>query len=127
MQEEANRPAAEEPGSSGAPQEQHEYEEDERDLYCVCQQPYNVDTAMISCDSCEEWYHCRCIGLTQTTARSIKMYICPVCLAVRGSEKELEQALGRTRRTRWATPPHPQVAGLCMSHPCPRCWHNSCT
>lgn len=76
------------------------YEDDERDLYCVCQQPYSTETAMISCDSCEEWFHCRCIGMAPTTARSVKKYICPICLAVRGTPKELELTLMRTQKTR---------------------------
>ena len=37
----------------------------------MCQQPYNVDTAMIECDLCNEWYHLKCIGLTQVRASSI--------------------------------------------------------
>ncbi len=49
------------------PGDEH-YVENENELFCVCQQPYNVDTAMISCDSCSEWYHLRCVGLTQARA-----------------------------------------------------------
>lgn len=42
-----------------------EYEEDENRLLCVCQQPYSADSAMVSCDTCGEWFHLRCVGLTQ--------------------------------------------------------------
>ena len=77
-----------------------DHEDDDQDLYCVCQQPYNSDAAMISCDSCEEWFHCRCIGMAPTTARSMKKYVCPICLAVRGTLKELDAAVTRTQRTR---------------------------
>ena len=42
-----------------------EYEEDESRLLCVCQQPYSADSAMVSCDTCGEWFHLRCVGLTQ--------------------------------------------------------------
>ena len=41
------------------------FNENETSLYCVCQQPYNVDTSMIECDSCHEWYHVKCVGLSQ--------------------------------------------------------------
>ena len=41
------------------------FNENENALYCVCQQPYNVDTSMIECDSCHEWYHVKCVGLSQ--------------------------------------------------------------
>jgi hypothetical protein len=78
-------------------------DEDERELYCLCQQPYNVDTSMISCDLCGEWYHMRCVGVTQTQARSLKKYSCPICAAVRNVMEPLEYALGKLRRTRRPT------------------------
>lgn len=59
-------PAEEAPLSPG---DEH-YVENESELFCVCQQPYNVDTAMISCDGCSEWYHLRCVGLTQARSPS---------------------------------------------------------
>lgn len=77
--------------------------EDERELYCLCQQPYNVDTSMISCDLCGEWYHMRCVGVTQTQARSLRKYSCPICAAVRNVMEPLEYALGKLRRTRRPT------------------------
>ena len=43
------------------------FNENETALYCVCQQPYNVDTSMIECDSCHEWYHVKCVGLSQVS------------------------------------------------------------
>ena len=72
-----------------------EYEENEQELLCVCQQPYNVDTAMISCDVCEDWYHLRCVGVTQFAAKSMKKYTCPVCLALKGNAEPLEAALAK--------------------------------
>lgn len=75
--------------------------EDAAELFCVCQQAHHADTAMVSCDSCSEWYHLRCMGLTQGAARSLKRWSCPLCLAARGSPTALEDALHRTRRTRW--------------------------
>jgi hypothetical protein len=86
------------PGGDGGP-------EDERELYCLCQQPYHVDTAMISCDACGEWYHMRCVGVTQTQARTLKKYSCPICAAVRVSPpppacSPLPALLRRRRRPR---------------------------
>lgn len=42
---------------------------------------------MISCDLCGSWYHMRCVGVTQSQARSLKKYQCPVCVAVKASLK----------------------------------------
>ncbi|KAK9819859.1 hypothetical protein WJX72_003401 [[Myrmecia] bisecta] len=76
------------------------YEENEQDLFCVCQQPYNVDTAMISCDTCNDWYHLRCVNMTQAVAKSLKKYTCPVCAALKGNGAELEAAVAKIRKTR---------------------------
>lgn len=78
------------------------HEENEQELLCVCQQPYNVDTAMVSCDVCEDWYHLRCVGVTQTAAKSMKKYVCPVCTALKGNAEPLEAALAKV-------PPHRSV------------------
>lgn len=75
------------------------YEENEQELLCVCQQPYNVDTAMVSCDVCEDWYHLRCVGVTQTAAKSMKKYVCPVCTALKGNAEPLEAALAKVPRS----------------------------
>jgi hypothetical protein len=53
--------------AAGGNAEDEDYVENEQELFCVCQQPYNVDTAMIECDACAEWYHLKCVGLTQVT------------------------------------------------------------
>lgn len=61
----------------------------------MCQQPYNVDTAMISCDVCEDWYNLRCVGMTQTADKSMKKYTCPVCAALKGNAEPLDAALAK--------------------------------
>jgi len=53
------------------------------ELFCLCQQPYHADTAMVSCDACEEWFHLRCVGLSQAAAKSLRKYTCPVCASLR--------------------------------------------
>ena len=34
---------------------------------------------MIGCDGCSEWYHGRCIGLTEETGKTVSSLECPVC------------------------------------------------
>ena len=43
-------------------------------VYCVCRQPYDALRFMIGCDSCLEWYHPECIGLTNvdTSAETVR-------------------------------------------------------
>jgi hypothetical protein len=52
-----------------------EFVENEHELFCVCQQPFNVDTAMIECDLCNEWYHLKCVGLTQVHHSSLPAFL----------------------------------------------------
>ena len=47
-------------------------------VYCSCKQP-DDGTLMIQCDECQEWFHGRCVGVTQTEALSIDKYFCPFC------------------------------------------------
>ena len=52
-------------------------------LFCLCQQPYSPEQAMVSCDACGEWWHLRCVGISQSHARSAKVYHCPFCRSLR--------------------------------------------
>lgn len=33
----------------------------------------------IGCDRCQNWYHGRCVGILQSEANHIDMYVCPQC------------------------------------------------
>ena len=87
-------------------------QEDEGQLYCLCREPYHADTAMIGCDGpCGEWYHLRCMGLTQAAAQALQHWVCPLCSAASLTPPLLNDLLSRTRRTRCA----PLRAGLCAA------------
>lgn len=34
---------------------------------------------MICCDGCENWFHGRCVGVTESMAQAIDTYFCPEC------------------------------------------------
>lgn len=46
---------------------------------------------MICCDGCENWFHGRCVGVTESMAQSIDTYYCPDCQQNRGDEEEAER------------------------------------
>lgn len=45
--------------------------------YCLCRQPYHG--TMVGCDTCEEWYHFVCVGLSSSQAEKCSKYVCVRC------------------------------------------------
>jgi hypothetical protein len=45
--------------------------------YCICRRPY--EGFMIGCDSCEEWFHGSCIGVSESKADRVDKYVCIRC------------------------------------------------
>ncbi|KAH3725812.1 hypothetical protein DPMN_051661 [Dreissena polymorpha] len=51
--------------------------EDEQ-VYCMCR---GIDdkSFMIACDVCEEWFHEKCVGVTEKQGEKIDLYTYPSC------------------------------------------------
>ncbi|KAJ8318671.1 hypothetical protein KUTeg_003762 [Tegillarca granosa] len=49
------------------------------ELYCLCRTPYDDTQFYIGCDRCQDWFHGRCVGVSQAEADSMDTYICPNC------------------------------------------------
>ncbi|CAI4224525.1 unnamed protein product [Auanema sp. JU1783] len=79
-------PEREEPQEEGEEEEGEEEPETElvvtgKDptIYCICRQSYSHSEFMISCDRCGDWFHGRCIGMTEWFSRHIDIYHCRRC------------------------------------------------
>ncbi|KAJ3003564.1 hypothetical protein NUW54_g5232 [Trametes sanguinea] len=46
--------------------------------YCICKKP-DDGSPMIRCASCKDWFHFRCVELSEKDAEEIQLYICPSC------------------------------------------------
>ena len=46
--------------------------------YCLCRRPY--EGFMLGCDSCEEWFHGPCIGVSESQAERYDKYVCVRCV-----------------------------------------------
>ncbi|XP_061175912.1 uncharacterized protein LOC133184853 [Saccostrea echinata] len=44
--------------------------------YCLCLQS-NPKGLMVQCDSCRDWFHHRCVGISEDYAKSVPQYTCP--------------------------------------------------
>ncbi|KAG7520573.1 CXXC-type zinc finger protein 1-like [Solea senegalensis] len=47
-------------------------------VYCVCRKP-DINRFMIGCDSCTEWFHGSCVGVSEKAANAIRVWYCPSC------------------------------------------------
>ena len=36
-------------------------------LFCICRMPEYLDSKMIECDRCADWFHFKCVGLKKNT------------------------------------------------------------
>ena len=46
--------------------------------YCICRRP-DDGRVMVQCDKCKDWFHHHCLGLSQSRARRLGSFLCPVC------------------------------------------------
>lgn len=49
--------------------------------YHACQftLPTSLTRFYIGCDRCQDWFHGRCVGVSQVEANHMDVYICPNC------------------------------------------------
>ncbi|SNX81945.1 related to BYE1 - negative regulator of transcription elongation [Melanopsichium pennsylvanicum] len=73
-----------------------EEEEDDKQ-YCICRGK-DDGTFMISCEQCQEWYHTKCIGITQKAAKKLDEYICDSCRTRHSETKPITAASKPTKR-----------------------------
>lgn len=66
-------------------EEEEESEDDPNKLWCICNQPHN-NRFMICCDTCEEWYHGKCVNITKLMGQQMeaegKEWICRFCKVI---------------------------------------------
>ncbi|KAL0019631.1 hypothetical protein WJX77_005620 [Trebouxia sp. C0004] len=61
------------------------------ELYCICRQPDDSDREFIECDSCSQWYHPDCVGISLQDMAEDDKFICPVCTRLLQKQQRLEQ------------------------------------
>lgn len=61
--------------------EEDEEDEDEACLARPCKRPASEEVDWVQCDTCEQWYHNLCVGITAKKATELDSYICPYCSA----------------------------------------------
>ncbi len=54
-------------------------DDDEACLARPCKHPSSDEVDWVQCDTCEQWYHNLCVGISAKTAAELESYICPYC------------------------------------------------
>ncbi|KAI8922530.1 hypothetical protein DFJ77DRAFT_425647, partial [Powellomyces hirtus] len=49
-------------------------------LYCICRTEYDGKQFMIACDSCQEWFHGKCVNVKQNAKNKNEKYFCVNCI-----------------------------------------------
>lgn len=58
-------------------------DEDDEDEVCAskaCSRPSGDEVDWVQCDSCEQWFHLVCIGLTSEKAEALESFKCSLCV-----------------------------------------------
>lgn len=58
---------------------QCQFSAEKEQLYCICKTPYDEASDYVSCDTCGDWFHVKCIGITVEDAKEMLEYICAEC------------------------------------------------
>lgn len=73
-------------------------EDDPDRLWCICQKPHN-NRFMICCDKCEDWFHGKCVNVTQSMGKkweqSGREWVCPKCIK---KQEEVEPHSGKLKK-----------------------------
>ncbi|KAK8960598.1 hypothetical protein KSP40_PGU008571 [Platanthera guangdongensis] len=48
-------------------------------VYCKCQMPYNPDDFMVQCESCNDWFHPSCMGMSIKQTIKLDHFFCSDC------------------------------------------------
>ena len=74
-------------------------EDDPDRLWCICQKPHN-NRFMICCDTCLNWFHGICVGITKAQGKEMELagkdWKCPGCL--KGLSRDSNQAATATKK-----------------------------
>ncbi|KAI8438667.1 hypothetical protein MSG28_011088 [Choristoneura fumiferana] len=71
-------------------QESWNSEDDPYRLWCICKQPHN-NRFMICCDSCEDWFHGKCVNITKAMGQQMEEqgieWRCPNCMTIQKKQE----------------------------------------
>ncbi|PWN53475.1 hypothetical protein IE53DRAFT_377314 [Violaceomyces palustris] len=98
---EEERVEEEEDGEDGEEEKEEEEEEDDKE-YCVCKGK-DDGRPMVWCVECDDWFHFKCVGLTQKEAKNLVEYVCAACSEKTGNLSKRNQDIQVSNKTESTT------------------------
>ncbi|CAJ0957482.1 unnamed protein product, partial [Mesorhabditis belari] len=68
---------------------------DPSELHCICRQPFDDRKFYVACSQCQQWFHGKCIGLSEKRARRLSRFVCHDCRSPQDEESEEIDDAGR--------------------------------
>ena len=73
-------------------------------VYCLCRR--KTEGIMVGCDTCDEWYHIKCVGLTKKAVDREDSYVCLKCRIRQMFSSSLEESASAVATTLQAYQAH---------------------
>ncbi|KAJ3323584.1 hypothetical protein HDV06_001608 [Boothiomyces sp. JEL0866] len=58
---------------------EEQFREQKPKNYCSCDEQYNPDLFYIQCESCDQWFHGKCVSIDEDTSSQIIKWFCKPC------------------------------------------------
>ena len=89
---------------------------DDETPMCFCQMTaLENDSSMVCCDTCDEWFHLRCAGVSKAAEKKLQNFECVVCQAMRGKFDGLAAKLSDYKKYQTSRPSYDTLLELIES------------
>jgi len=92
-------------------------------LYCYCTQTFSQECTMVECETCKDWFHPLCVGITELDAHKIDHYHCPDC-KLKADQRPIVKLFCLCRKPDFGTTLYNESMVSCDK--CEDWFHNSC-
>ncbi|XP_040567508.1 nucleosome-remodeling factor subunit NURF301 [Lepeophtheirus salmonis] len=108
-------------------------------VYCICKTKYDATKFYVGCDTCNNWFHGNCVGITEEMSKTMTEYFCDECKSAKDNQEiyclcrqpydDLQFYIGCERCADWF---HGRCVGILQveadnidEYICPRCDSNT--
>ncbi|CAB4054287.1 BPTF [Lepeophtheirus salmonis] len=56
-------------------------------VYCICKTKYDATKFYVGCDTCNNWFHGNCVGITEEMSKTMTEYFCDECKSAKDNQE----------------------------------------